>query len=79
MNFIKQRSILDLKTGEKGTIIGFSDELTGKKLIEIGLLPGNEVTVIRKSPFGGSLYLKIMRHNYAIRTEEAKNVQIAIG
>ena len=39
-------NLADLKIGEKGEIVGFTDELLSLKLLEMGCLPGTEVVLI---------------------------------
>ena len=60
-----------LKKGESGTIHSFSDEATACKMMSMGILPGSVVKLIRKSPFGGAIYIKADRHQFAIRNTEA--------
>ncbi|MEH0154319.1 FeoA family protein [Limibacter armeniacum] len=76
MNMITYRSIANLRAGEKSTIVGFADDNIASKLIEMGLFPGSDVTMVRKAPFGGVFYLKVAGNNFAIRKEEANCIKI---
>lgn len=46
------------------------------RLTEMGFLPGNTTTVIRKSPFGSTLYVKLNTSHIALRKKEAAQVII---
>jgi ferrous iron transport protein A len=46
-------NLADLKIGEKGEIVGFTDELLSLKLLEMGCLPGTEVILTHLGPCDG--------------------------
>ncbi|MBY5959905.1 ferrous iron transport protein A [Membranicola marinus] len=46
------------------------------RLTELGFLPGTTTTVIRKSPFGSTLYVKLNTSHIALRKKEAAQVII---
>ena len=47
------------------------------RLMEIGLIPGRAVTVLRRAPFGGPLQLLIDQTRVAVRTAEADCIEVA--
>lgn len=47
------------------------------RLMEIGLVPGRSVTVLRRAPFGGPLQLLIDQTRVAVRTAEAECIEVA--
>jgi ferrous iron transport protein A len=63
-----------LKKGEQAYIIDFNVDELPLKLLEMGCLPGNQVTLIQKAPFGDPLYLNINDSHLAIRKETAKQI-----
>jgi len=69
-------NLADLKIGEKGEIVGFTDELLSLKLLEMGCLPGNVVELLQVAPFGDPLYLNINGSHVAIRVETAKEIKV---
>ena len=71
-------NLADLKIGEKGEIVGFTDELLSLKLLEMGCLPGNTVQLLQIAPFGDPLYLNINGSHLAIRTETANEIEVEI-
>ncbi|MDD3003725.1 FeoA family protein [Flavobacterium sp.] len=74
-----QKSIAQLRIGEKGVITEFDCNLIPLKLIEMGCLPGNEVVLLQKAPLGDPLFLNINDSNLAIRLEMAKDIFIEIS
>lgn len=46
------------------------------RLTEMGFIPGYTTTVIRKSPFGSTLYVKLNSSHIALRKKEAAQVII---
>jgi len=52
-------NLADLKIGEKGEIVGFTDELLSLKLLEMGCLPGTEVVLTHLAPFGDPIAIRV--------------------
>ncbi|HPF09832.1 MAG TPA: FeoA family protein [Flavobacteriaceae bacterium] len=71
-------TIASLRKGEKGIIKEFSIDLVPLKLLEMGCLPGNEVTLVQLAPFSDPLYLNINGSHLAIRREIAAAIQIEL-
>ena len=55
-----------------------SDQLP-LKLIEMGCLPGNKVSLIQKAPLNDPLYLKIDESHLAIRKESAQHIFVRLS
>ncbi len=71
------KSLTELQEGTKCKI----KELTlnknlKKKLLELGLFPGQEVVVLQKTPFGGPVRLKVKDYCLAIRRNDANNILV---
>ena len=65
----------------KGKLAIIEDIETDKlplKLIEMGCLPGNEISLIQKAPFNDPLYLKIDESHLAIRKETAQHIFVRL-
>lgn len=65
---------------EKGRI-GYIKKVRGagpvsRRLMEMGIVPGVRVRVIKTAPFGDPIELKIRGYNLALRRSEAENVEI---
>ena len=71
-------SIASLKIGQKAIIKDFSVEVIPLKLLEMGCLPGNEVSLIQEAPFKDPLYLTVKGSHLAIRKEMASKIEIKL-
>ena len=68
----KARNLTDLKPGEKGIVgrIRASHRIR-QRLIDMGVLPHVEVTMLRAAPLGDPLEIKLRGYNLSLRKEEA--------
>ena len=71
-------SIATLKKGQKAIIKDFSVDVIPLKLLEMGCLPGNEVSLIQEAPFKDPLYLTVNGSHLAIRKEMASKIEIEL-
>lgn len=69
-------TIHSLKKGQTGTIKDFDLEVIPLKLLEMGCLPGNQVTLLQVAPLGDPLYLEINGSHLAIRVDIARQIEI---
>ncbi len=69
---IPNRSLTDLKPGESG-VVGriVASPLIRQRLIDMGVLPNVEVTLLRIAPLGDPLEIKLRGYNLSLRKEEA--------
>jgi ferrous iron transport protein A len=73
---MNQRNLANLKIGEKGVVVGFTDELLSLKLLEMGVLPGSEVVISQIAPFGDPIAIKLSDYLLALRKDEAETVLV---
>jgi len=71
-----QKTIANLKKGEKAIIKDFDSDIIPLKLLEMGCLPGNIVELLQIAPFGDPLYLDINGSHLAIRLETACEIEV---
>lgn len=71
-------TLAQLQKGQKAIIQDFNIEEIPLKLLEMGCLPGNEVTLLQVAPFGDPLYITVNDSHVAIRLETAKEISIEI-
>lgn len=71
--------LADLKQGQKGTIVSLITNNIPLKLLEMGCLPGNEVTLLHTAPFRCPMYLNINGSHLAIRREVAKEIEVELS
>ena len=64
----------ELKIGEIATIASINLDEIPLKLLEMGCLPGNSITLIQVAPLGDPLYFNVNDSHVAIRLETAKEI-----
>lgn len=74
------KSIFQLKVGERGLI----DAITGlgstrQRLLDMGLLPRQEIRVERVAPGGAPIWIKLNGSHLALRRGEAEMVLVNAG
>ncbi len=71
-------TIASLTKGQRAIIKEFSVDVVPLKLLEMGCLPGNEVSLVQTAPFKDPLYLNVNGSHLAIRKETALQIEVAI-
>ena len=67
-----------LSPGVKAKIEKIDTDKLPLKLIEMGCLPGNLISIVQKAPFNDPLYIKIDESHLAIRKETAKDIFVRL-
>lgn len=64
--------LIDLHDGQAGQLVSLDGERAfRRRLMELGLLPGTSVRVVRRAEIGGVLELEVRRARLTVRTSEA--------
>jgi DtxR family Mn-dependent transcriptional regulator len=77
---IAQVSLDKLKVGQSGTVVKVSG--TGpvkQRLMDMGLVPGSEVEIVRVAPLGDPMELKLKGYNLSVRRNEAKSILVEMN
>ena len=70
-------SLRSLDKGQKATITGISAEgEMGRRIRDMGLVPGVEVQVIGRAPLEDPVALRLMGFTLTLRNKEADYVQV---
>ena len=70
------RTIADLKTGEHAIIRSFRDASLSLKLLEMGCLPGTEIVLHFKAPFGDPIGIQMGGYCLSMRKSEAATILV---
>lgn len=66
-----------LAPGERGTVVRVAcARPVTRRLLEMGLLPGTQVQVVRVAPFGDPIELTLRGYALSIRRSEAQAIEI---
>ena len=69
------RPLTTLSSGETAVIKTFNTELNlQSRLVEMGILPGIEIRLIKKAPLKGPIVFKIRGYEVSLRYKDAKQV-----
>lgn len=69
--------LIDLPDGQPGRLVSLEgDRAFRRRLMELGLLPGTPVRVVRRTELGGVLELEVRRARLTVRTSEACLVMV---
>jgi Fe2+ transport system protein FeoA len=71
-------SLADLPIGQPAEIVSIGcDRAISRRLMEMGLLPGTEVRVVRVAPLGDPIELRIRGYALSLRRAEAAKITVA--
>ena len=67
---------MDLNPGESGVIAELLDDELSLKLLEMGCLPGQPITLKYTAPFGDPICVSISGYDLSLRLDEAIKISI---
>jgi ferrous iron transport protein A len=67
-------TLSDLKAGQQGRIKGFEASELELKLMEMGCIPGELVTVEKVAPLGDPISIRVAGYSLSIRKDEARQI-----
>lgn len=74
---MKFLSLDQLEPGQKGKIIALKhDDFLAQRLMEMGLLEGEVVEMVRLAPMGDPMEIRVAGYNLSIRRSEASLVEV---
>jgi len=70
-------TLADLEKGESRTVLSVRGEnLVTRRLMEMGLIPGVAVRMVKSAPFGDPLEINVRGYSLALRRNEAQSVEL---
>jgi ferrous iron transport protein A len=70
-------SLADLQPGQAAEIVSIDcDRRMSRRLMEMGLLPGTQVRVVRVAPLGDPLELRLRDYSLSVRRKEAAQITV---
>ncbi len=73
-------SLAQLTAGQRGVILGIDGAPPiVRRLMELGLVPGTTVELIRRAPLGDPCELRVRGTHLSIRISEARNVHVELS
>ena len=74
----RSMNLSQVKPGTKVKIKSFANDEIILKLMEMGCLPEEEVTVWKKAPFGDPIYIMVSGYSLSLRADEAEKINVEI-
>lgn len=71
-----QKKLSELVPGEVGIIQKFNNDDLLLKLMEMGCLPGEEITLEQVAPLGDPISVNISGYSLSLRLNEAENIMV---
>jgi ferrous iron transport protein A len=73
----QNKTLENLLDGEKGKVSTVQGEgAITRRLMEMGIVPGEIVKVIKSAPFGDPMEIKVRGYHLAVRRNEAQLIEI---
>ncbi len=66
----------ELELGATGVVVGYTSDVGVRRFVEMGFVPGTQVTALRKAPLGDPVEYAIMGSRVAIRRGDADVVVV---
>ena len=74
------KNIYEIENNQVGTIIDFKNQPNSKlRLAEMGVMLGVEVRMIKKTPLGGPVQIKINNYYLTLRKEDAILIYLKVS
>lgn len=75
-----EKKLSELNPGEKGRIIRiFGDKALRRRLLDMGLVIGTEIEMVRKSPLGDPIEFLVRGYNLSLRKRECENIYVRVN
>ena len=68
----------DLKQGQEGVIKEFQDSQILLRLMEMGCVPGEKITLEQIAPLGDPISIKVAGYRLSLRRKEAEQIMVEI-
>ena len=70
-------TLAELEKGESRTVLSVrGEDLITRRLMEMGVIPGVAVRMVKSAPFGDPLEIKVRGYSLALRRNEAESVEL---
>lgn len=71
------KKLSELKIGESGVIHAFENDDIFLKLMEMGCIPGELITVEQIAPLGDPISISVAGYQLSLRNDEAESIIVA--
>jgi Fe2+ transport system protein FeoA len=76
-NGSESHTLASLAAGSEANVVAVrGDNAVSRRLMEMGVVPGVSVKVIKTAPFGDPMEIRLLGYNLAVRKNEADAIEI---
>jgi ferrous iron transport protein A len=69
----------NLEPGQKGVVVNIKGSgATRRRIMDMGIVRGSEIKVIRRAPLGDPVEFEIRDYNLTLRKSEAERIYISV-
>ena len=72
-------TLADLRQGQRAIVIGYGDEVepsAARRLFDLGLVPGIEVTMVRRAPLRDPVIYRVGDYEIALRSAQSRSIHV---
>ena len=72
-------TLADLDRGQRARVIGYGDEVAGstaRRLFDLGIVPGIEVTMVRRAPMRDPAIFRVGDYEIALRAAQSRCIHV---
>jgi ferrous iron transport protein A len=73
-----KKKLSELKPGQQGIIKEFDNQEIHLKLMEMGCLPGENISIIKKAPLGDPVSVLVAGYTLSLRLDEAEHILVDV-
>lgn len=74
-----EKRLSDLEPGEKGVVVRIKGSgATRRRIMDMGIVRGSEIKVIRRAPLGDPVEFEIRDYNLTLRKREAELIYVSL-
>ena len=73
-------TIADRQRGESARVVGYGDTVepcVARRLFDLGLIPGVQITMVRRAPLGDPVIYRVGDYEIALRRSQSRCVAVA--
>ena len=74
-------TLADLERGQRARVVGYSssvDPSAARRLFDLGLMPGIEVTMVRRAPLRDPVVFRVGDYEIALRSAQARSIHVDV-
>ncbi|WP_328351019.1 ferrous iron transport protein A [Mycobacterium sp. NBC_00419] len=72
-------TLAELDRGQRAKVVGYGDEVeasTARRFFDLGIVPGIEVTMVRRAPLRDPVIFRVGDYEIALRTTQSRCIHV---